>query len=62
MTAAFAFLLPSGEKVAGVAGRMRGPLRTGSPYPATAPELTIPLNRRAPRATFSPEGRRRVAP
>jgi len=57
VTAATEFLLPSGEKVGGGAARMRG-LVPPARRPNVARVSGSPLIRIAPRATFSPEGRR----
>ncbi len=53
----FDFLLPSGEKVARE-GRMRGLVQLAHRQPSLRMSGS-PLIRLAPRATFSPEGRRK---
>jgi hypothetical protein len=55
-----AFLLPSGEKVGGGAVRKRGLAASHRTLAGWRPgDGHSPLIRLAPRATFSPEGRRR---
>jgi hypothetical protein len=53
-------LLPLGEKVAGEAGRMRGTVQQFLTPPMSL-VADSPLIRRAPRATFSPVGRREIS-